>query len=133
MKFFTTAFMFIIPICLWAQNITPTSQLVHNFQSAEERIVYNKKQQLPNKYEGVLIQYSYLLKEEAYQLGEKGLKALVNEKFKAIESIEFQKMGEQIYLQILTEGHRENHEKYNDLLYLHTQYLGRASRSYLLK
>ena len=86
------------------------AQLADNssFSSAEERIVYNKENQL-DKYEGILVEYEYKLvliveksKEEWFLLCKKYFEGLIG-----VDVFESEGCN---YFSVLTEGSRINHD-----------------------
>jgi vancomycin permeability regulator SanA len=100
------------------------------FGSAEERIVYNKRLGLP-KYEGVNIEYSYAIRfpQTTTEADIQKIKAYFNSVIKSRIEIENNKT----YLFLLTEGDRNNHEKYNEALIQNPQLIEKGKRKYILK
>ncbi len=121
-----TAFVLFYTIAIEsnAQNLS--------FGSAEERIVYNKQNQLP-RYEGVQIAYSFLLKTEAKQKTEQELKAMVSEPFPDALSLTIETQADKWLLVVLTEGDLRHHEAYEQTLQQHSQYFEKQPRNYILK
>ena len=78
------------------------------FTTAEERIVYNKANGI-NKYEGVLIEYVYLLNDEFSITPEQSEDACSSLFTKYVTSTMYEDQGS-TYLVVLTEGDRANHD-----------------------
>lgn len=90
------------------------SQVDNNqFNSAEERIVYNKANQL-DRYEGVLIEYVFEIESDANLL-ESELTAHASTLFsKYINSLLYT-LEHTSYFAVITEGDLENHSLVQDL------------------
>lgn len=102
MKQILTLFLIVLTFsCLNAQqNI--------EFQSAEERIVYNVQNNL-NKYEGVVIEYIYQVLDSVMP-NESELQYLANKYFTGALGSEIYTADGISYISFLTEGKRSNHQ-----------------------
>lgn len=79
-----------------------------DFQSAEERIVYNKVNNL-NKYEGVAVEYTYQVLD-GVKPDESEIHELANSYFTEILDIDVYTIDGAVYISFLTEGKHSNHE-----------------------
>lgn len=110
--------------------ITYKSKAQQSFNSAEEKIVYNKNNGLP-KYDGIEIEYSFILKnpEETKDSDIQEIKDLFpNHKDDRIANV-----NDNTYLYIQTEGDRLNHERYNEALLKYPHIIAKGKRNYILK
>ena len=88
------------------------------FQSAEEKIVYNKSNGL-NKYDGVAVEYTYQVLDNK-NLEEDEIIELANTYFNNILDTDYYSVDGKVYISILTDGSLSNHEgsfKLRDGLY----------------
>jgi hypothetical protein len=110
--------------------IANKSQAQQSFNSAEEKIVYNKNNGL-YKYEGILIEYSYALNNSG-KIAESDLQK-IKEIFPSALKFRLESENGQSLLYILTEGDRKNHDRYNEALAKFPELIEKGKRNYLLK
>jgi hypothetical protein len=120
----------VVIMLLFLLVIANKSQAQQSFNSAEEKIVYNKNNGLP-KYDGIEIEYSFILKnpEETKDSDIQEIKNL----FPNHKDVRIANVNENTYLYILTEGDRLNHERYNEALLKYPHIIAKGKRNYILK
>ncbi len=117
-------FILFVKSQIFAQNL-------NEITSAEERIVYNKNHNL-NKYDGILIAYSYkIILKELYE--DKDLIERAKPLFSGTIKAEIFEQDGVRYLSILTEGSRENHAASVKLGDLEFKTLEFYKRNYYIK
>lgn len=124
MKYLILSIFFSLSFLTFSQNN-------NEFTSAEERIVYNKKNNL-NKYTGIDISYTYELNLNS-EVPAESLKKIGHHFFKNIIDVQFFEENNKKYVAYLTEGSLGNNEISREIpAQLNNEFIF-AKRTYHLK
>ena len=124
-------YAFLLLFILFVNALTLAQSSIPSFNSAEERIVYNKNHNL-DKYDGVLVEYAYEIICENV-CSDVDLIGLASSFFEATVEIEIYEQDGDRFLSILTEGSVENHAASFDLRDLEFKKFEFYKRTYHLK
>lgn len=123
--------MIVWGLVLWSGVRGQSSENPPAFQAAEERIAYNKSNNLP-RYQGVWIEYLYELTPPPGQdlAWAEQFKAEIAGHFSGVLSAVCEESAPALFLRIRTEGQLSNHEQYEALARQYPTLLAKRPKNY---
>lgn len=119
-------------ICLLLISISTYALAQTEFTTVEEKVMYNKANGL-EPLSGIKIVFPFLLLQEMSKEKLDILVSDLNSRFLEVVSTEIGVDNEKLLITIITEGRRENHEIYQQILEAYSGVLKFKNRMYLLK